>query len=335
MTQSLKLILYFLLSIYIYPIEAKINDARVLKINIFGSSNGKGLEISRRILTEALVKMGHVVFEKEFNDDKIPKHHFADINIFFEIINPKWIPFASVNWFIPHPECYAQELALLNRMNLILCCTHEGERIFKSLGKRTYFLGFSSLDCKLPSINKDYFSYLHLAGGSPLKGTNATIEAWEANLGMPHLTAVIHYEIFRIFQPNLKYINEKLPIDELRYLQNTCGVHLCLSETEGFGHYLMEGMSTSAVVIATDAPPMNEFIVDKRCLVSYKDQAPCRLATRYFVDADLLRATVQNLMFLSHEELKEIGEKNRLMYLQKTQEFQENLVRLLHEEFNP
>lgn len=73
----------------------------------------------------------------------------------------------------------------------------------------------------------------------------------------------------------------------------------------------MEAMSAGLVVVRTDAPPMNEFIVDKRCLVPYYFQIPCRLVNCYFVDPNQLRQVVLNLKSHPYEELKEIGRKNR------------------------
>ena len=60
---------------------------------------------------------------------------------------------------------------------------------------------------------------------------------------------------------NIDFIHDFLPKSKLQALQNQCGFHICPSETEGFGHYIMEALSCSAVVVTTNAPPMNEFIL--------------------------------------------------------------------------
>lgn len=318
-------------SFFITPAHA--TNLSSLKINIFSSQNGKGLEISRQILKKALIELGHEVYEKEYNEKKDTNNFRVDINIFFEIINAEWLDSASANWFIPNPECYEQDLALLDSIDLIVCRTHEVERIFQALNKQTYFLSFSSLDCGNHIVEKDFASCLHVAGGSCLKGTNAVTKAWSQDVLMPQLTIASHFDIAHVSGQNITWIKEKMPLDELRSLQNRCGIHLCLSETEGFGHYLMEAMSTGAIVITTDAPPMNEFITDKRCLVPYRATAPCKLATRYFADAEQLVKVVQHLMTLAPEELKKIGQNNRDMYQQKTQAFHDNLARLMSEKF--
>ena len=300
-----------------------------LKINVFSSQNGKGLETSRQILKNELSELGHIIYERELNEKRSETCPQVDLNIFFEVINQEWLECATSNWFIPNPECYDLDLTLLDQMDLFLCRTHEVERIFHSMNKRTYYIGFSSHDCLSTLIKKDYRHCFHVAGGSPLKGTQAILNAWREKDYLTNLTILIHYFLPHSTQANVQWIMGRISLSELRLLQNTCGIHLCPSETEGFGHYLMEAMSTGAVVITTDGPPMNEFIVDKRCLVPYVDTAPCNLATRYFVDPEELAKRVEDLMVLPAEELKEIGDRNRRNYLKKTKEFHQNLKQLI------
>jgi hypothetical protein len=304
-----------------------------LTINLFSQKNGKGLEASRQILKNDLVELGHLVYERDANEGKCKNCPQADLNIFFQIINPAWLDSAGVNWFIPNPEWYRQDRLLLNHIDLILCRTHEVERIFNALNKRTYYIGFTSHDCLNTAYEKDYTRCLHVAGGSHHKGTQAIVKAWSGRGDLNNLTVLVHYFVPHRVQPNVQWINEKLSEPDLRIFQNCCGIHLCPSETEGFGHYLMEAMSTGAVVITTDGPPMNEYIEDKRCLVPYTHISPCRLASRYLVDPEQLTQCIEELMALSTEELKKIGDLNRANYLQRTKEFHLNLKRLIEIEF--
>jgi glycosyltransferase involved in cell wall biosynthesis len=168
-----------------------------------------------------------------------------------------------------------------------------------------------------------------LAGGSLQKGTSAILRIWKPHF--PHLTVIKQSSEWIVSQRNLKFMTTFVPESELRQLQNRCGIHLCPSETEGFGHYLMEAMSTKAVVVTTDAPPMNEFIQDRRCLVPFFKSAPQRLGINYYVDTDELKNKIESLMALPEEELRKIGEYNRMIYLQKRLEFQKRLNLLLLE----
>jgi Glycosyl transferases group 1 len=302
-------------------------EAAPLKINIFSEKNGRGLETDQKILAKVLTEMGHRVQFKNFYD--FSENVSVDINIFFEVVTSSATSQASFNWFIPNPEWYVQSLETLNTIDLILCRTKEVERIFKALNKKTFLLGFTSLDCYCSEITKNFSSLLHLAGGSMQKGTPVIVDVWMRNPLLPLLLVIKHNGFPSTPQSHIQWIDYRVDDAALRYFQNTCGIHLCLSETEGFGHYIMEAMSAGAVVVTTNAPPMNEFIVDLRCLVSYERTCPQRLATNYYAHPDSLAATIDLLNHLPVEELCAIGLNNRRNYLKITATFKKRLKILL------
>lgn len=322
MIRPLFIILLFLCSSL--PGRSAETDTIPLRINLFCEARG-GLERDRVILKRTLESFGCSV-NCLSSDRNVP---LADINIFCETLRPKSFPAAAENWFIPNPEWYGQEKKLLDEVDLILCRTHEVERIFSELKKKTFYLGFSSPDHYDPNQAKEYTSCLHLAGTSWQKGTEAILGAWAQHPEFPYLNIVRFPEHKRSVPANVAWINHWLPEVELRSLQNACGIHLCLSETEGFGHYLMEGMAVEAVVIATDAPPMNEFITDPRCLVPYTAWRKQLLGTNYYVHAADIEAKMEEILKLPKEELKAIGRANRKNYLKRQQKFLENVARLL------
>lgn len=297
-----------------------------LKINIIAQSNGKGLETDQKILKEALEQLGHLVVLVNFKDLARKQ---ADINIFFQALVPEKLKWARLNWFIPNPEWYDRDIKLLEKIDLILCRTKEVERIFRDLNKQTYYLGFTSPDCYQQEIQKNFSHLFHLAGGSHFKGTAAIQNIWLSHVSFPLLTVINFSNNFNSQQSNLEWVHCRLPQTELRQLQNECGIHLCPSETEGFGHYIIEAMSTGAVVVTTDAPPMNEFIKDKRCLVPYHRSDSIYLATKYYVDPIELENKIKYLIDLPDDELLSIGLKNRSIYLEQKQEFYEKLEELL------
>lgn len=299
---------------------------KILKINLIYESNGKGLEAHGKILEEAIQKLGH---EVKVIDIRETKRCPADINIFLHIIVSEKLSWAKCNWFIPFPDFFNQDLKFLNKIDLILCSTYETEKIFKKFHKSTYYLGFTSHDCYQPLINKDFLHFLHLAGSSHLKGTTSILQIWQSHPLFPLLTIVRFPSDFVSQQPNLQWIPYRLPVEQVTLLQNQCGIHLCPSEVEGYGHYIMEGMSACAVVLTTNAPPMNEFIQDPRCLVPYSHSAPHALGTCYFVDPVQLENKIASLINLPSAELAAIGLQNRAIYLQKKKEFHDKLDELL------
>jgi len=312
---------YFLFATSAYPLPP-----HPLKINLISCLSGQGLEADQKILAEAITALGHSAIKLRTDERE---RHSADINIFLQVLVPEQYSWAHFNWFIPNPEWYTQDLALLDNIDLILCRTKEVKRIFQGLNKPTYDLGFISTDCYRQEIKKDYSHVFHLAGKSPLKGTTAIQHLWLSDPSLPLLTGIQFPTSLISNQKNLEWIPHRIPLKQLRRLQNRCGIHLCPSETEGFGHSLVESMSTGAVVITTDAPPMNEFIQDKRCLVPYFTSQPLYLGITYHVDWSKLKETIQSVGSLPLKELQSIGLKNRALYLQRKREFYEKLKELL------
>jgi len=299
---------------------------RPLKIHLFSDANGKGLDKDRDVLIEELTALNCTVEWFEHKD--YGKISFADINIFIQHINVKYINTASLNWFIPNPEWYTQHVNLLNSMDLILCKTHEVERIFKEMEYSTQFLGFTTPDRYKSKIKKIFPLCLHVAGSSEQKGTSTIKNTWLNHEEFPHLSIVKQIEK-QLTTKNLNVINYWLTDEKLIELQNMCPVHICTSETEGFGHSIMEAMSVGAVVLTTNAPPMNEFIEDKRFLVNFSRFSYQGFAINYYVDQKELEKNIRLLQKFSKTELEAIGLSNRNRYLEKTNEFKFNLQQLL------
>lgn len=323
----------FLLLFIIFTASVHCQDPpKALKINVISRSNGGGLEVDQHIIKEALENLGCTVNCVEFWKESAQKPK-ADINIFFEMIDPELLSEVSINWLVSNPEWFRQDVKLLDRIDLILCRTKEVERVFQDLGKKTYLLRFTSPDSYQEKIKKDYTSFLHTPGQSDLKGTNAIIRVWNNSPSLPHLTLIKYGHLIKEKLDenlaNAKEISIRLPTEAFRSYQNRCGIHLCPSETEGFGHYIMEAMSTKAVVITTNAPPMNEFITDPRCLVSCKMHFPLRLATGYCIDEEELVQKIKEISALPTSELEAIGLANRETYLKISQEFRERLQMLI------
>lgn len=296
------------------------------RINIISNKNGVGLSQDVEILEEELTKLGHQVAFVE--DKQLEDLQKADINILVQPLNLGAMPYAEKNYLIPNPEwCYfkPEEIA---KLDMILCKTREGERIFKALNHNTVFIGFTCKDRYDSSVEKNYKSPLHLAGKSSQKGTAQLVKTWIRNPQWPQLTMIKNQNDGYPPASNINYLYGYRPFEELKTTQNKCGLHLCPSETEGFGYYIMEGLSTGAVVVATDSPPMNEFVKDKRCLVGVQKSEPMQFAVRYFVDPKKFDSTVTDLLSLSEAELKEIGTKNREFYLENDRQFKTRLAEI-------
>ncbi|MFI5342916.1 MAG: glycosyltransferase [Chlamydiales bacterium] len=337
-TKQTTLLICFFFAISFFLIGSENNEEPhslnvSLDINLISrkSFNGRGKENDFIILKDELEKLGHRIHIYDL-EDKVNISN-ADINIFLAHFNLSYFSKAKLNWFIPNAETCTTKVEQISKFDLILCKTKESIKIFKPISKKIKYLGFTSIDRYEASISKDYLQCLHIVGGSGVKGFYEVVRAWNYMKGLPNLT-VIKHNIVRIDKeklPNqISLIDHWIPLDELISLQNTCGTHLCPSKTEGFGHSIMEGMSAEAVIITTNAPPMNEFIKDKRCLVKYSKKGKRQLATTYEADYRALAKTVKEIQQLSTEELERIGQGNRAEYLKRDAEFKRKLKRLMN-----
>ncbi len=270
------------------------------QINIIARSNGVGLDSDVTLLTQAIEKAGHKVTFSHCRSRSLLKKWFSrkpqyDANIFLERIFPVWFGAAEKNILIPNQERFPQRhVKRLEKIDHVLCKSQHALDIFSELSVDTKYIGFTSKDIHLNDEIPDYGIFFHLAGRSTLKGTETILKLWKKHPEWPTLTIVQHRDNAPESVPNnVCLIAEHLPYAELIKLANKNGIHLCTSLSEGWGHYIVEAMSSAAIVVTTDAPPMNELISSERgVLVPFDKQEPRHLGTNFYVDSDLLEEQI-------------------------------------------
>jgi hypothetical protein len=122
----------------------------------------------------------------------------------------------------------------------------------------------------------------------------------------------------------LGYLNVSDPAEyaELKRLQNGCAFHLCTSETEGWGHYLVEALGVGAVALAVDAPPMNELVTPERgLLVPYAGTGSMALATTHYFDEGALEEAIGRVLGFGDVERRRLGERAREWFVQNRDDF--------------
>jgi glycosyltransferase involved in cell wall biosynthesis len=256
-----------------------------------------------------------------------------EVNLFMGPLFPEWLSFASMNVWIPNPEGFnEQHRHLLPRIDLIVAKTRMTERIFRDLGCRTEFIGFTGRDQFDGQVPRDYTRFFH-AGSSPFKGTTRLLEVWQAHPEWPELIAVIHDDklVPQVESANIRVIREFLPEPELKRLQNATGFHLCCSEVEGFGHYLTEALSCGAVTLATNAPPMNELVQPGRGLLldCLEETSPVGLSHRAFFRRESLEAAIERARTMDENSRRQIGAAARAFFLENDRLFRQRFVDLM------
>lgn len=243
------------------------------------------------------------------------------IVVHLENFNRRLMRAADVNVLVPNQEWFRDWVReLLESGDVELWCkTRYAHEIFAERYPQAHFVGFCSRDLLDESIaDGQSLSFLHVAGKSRQKGTATILDVWGRHPEWPELVVVCRLpDLVAPYSelPNVRLLTDFVPEAELAAMMNRHAVHLCLSETEGFGHYLHEAMSTGAIVVTTDGPPMSEFVdEDSGFLVAAGDQATQSLSNVYFADADHFEQTVGSILQADPAELQALSANARRRY---------------------
>jgi glycosyltransferase involved in cell wall biosynthesis len=304
--------------------------------NIFGVSlDCKSMPIST---SQGLVVDSAIVCNatKDIPKDKLPEFYYehypenSDPNGFL-FVNLDYTDFKKILYNPKSPKN-------------ILCKTKHTYELLKSMlsHKNVIYTGFTSADRYLPNVSKNMRSFIHIPGKSPNKGTVQVIEAWKRNPNWPVLTVICRDELYdelsktidmRQISKNINMITSFVLDSKLIELMNMNGIHVCTSKTEGFGHYLNEARSTGAVVLYTDAPPMNEMFVDNETGISVKAQRSFPIndgvCPTFSVTIDSIKESVERVLRKSESDLREMGKRSRDAYLRDDRMFKERLAKLV------
>jgi glycosyltransferase involved in cell wall biosynthesis len=221
------------------------------------------------------------------------------LNIFIETLVPSEFHRARANVLIPNQEWFLDiDVSLLPLLRLIACRTRLSADLFANRGAPVAYVGFTGLDRYDPAVRQTG-RILHVAGRSHFKGTAALLRVWQRHPEWPMLTAVHRTEVAPLLEgcPNVEQLTDHLDEAELARLQQEAWLQIQPSEVEGFGHSLLEAMSTGPLVVTLDAAPMNEIVTPERgVLVPWKRTVPMGFDQKYLIDEPALEGTIATLL---------------------------------------
>ncbi|KAF4129885.1 putative glycosyl transferases group 1 domain-containing protein [Phytophthora infestans] len=114
--------------------------------------------------------------------------------------------------------------------------------------------------------------FLHTPGTSIWKGTRAVLECWTSTAGLPPLDVYINESAYNYMMPppfEARLNRSRSPVnvhlgmvERSKFTKMTAeaAFFMCPSRNEGYGHYINQARASGAVVVTTDAAPMNELI---------------------------------------------------------------------------
>jgi glycosyltransferase involved in cell wall biosynthesis len=307
--------------------QGLINDAQIIsealtelfgptiKIRKFSGKNGK----LKNLLNLLYLIVNRFLFSKE------------QITIHLEEIYTEISPFSNTNIFIPNQEWLRSKTQKAITPNTYIWCkTHYAVKQLAHLNDKVSYIGFCSRDMNIESIHPNFDKFIHIAGKSEQKGTIPLLRTWMKHPEWPELTVITRRDEHLAFTANnINFITTFLSEDELIKMINEHGIHLCPSESEGFGHNIVEAMSVGAVVLTTNAPPMNELIhPDERCLVNYNKTDKRYFSELFFIDEKSIELKIDLMLETSIEQKMQISKINKKNFYGFSKALSKNLNKL-------
>lgn len=293
-----------------------------MRIQAITRNNGYGLTKDVQVLREALD--GHAM---DFTDWSRPRNSGRwDWNVHLELSNPAHFRTGTINALVPNPEWFDMRwMPHLSGYDIILAKTRDCERIFKELHPKVVYIGWTSPD---PGMTVDYEmrGAVHCRGNSSSKGTVELMRAaGGAGLPITILTKV------RLRETAPKGVTVKVGhMPDAAYAEHRrTPIHLCPSSYEGFGHYINEARAMGAVIVTTDAAPMDELVTtDFGILVPACGTRQAHTATESIVCVDSLHDALRACSQLDTDTKRTLGAMARQAYERDRETFT-NTIRSL------
>ncbi len=283
-----------------------------MQINLISNDNGVGLSRDIELLESLFRELGHRVNRVHWENAESPT---ADVNFHIELIGPQHFATADKHVGIFNLEWFPHEwMKYLGRYTQLWAKSCEAFEFFMEQGLDTgTHTGFFSRDLYDPSVLKQP-RVLHVKGRSQYKNTEAVLEAYRRHASrLPPLTVITQAPLEIL--PNVEYWLGSIDDKKLRELMNSHAWHLCPSECEGWGHSIVEALSCKAIVITTDASPMNEHVLPGHgALIDPSSSAWQSSAWHYAVNPDDIASTLQACAQLTDDESAAMRAKARVWY---------------------
>jgi hypothetical protein len=294
-------------------------------------------------------------------DEIIEKNYYLLFIEWIEEIDEKYFIESKKNIMMVNIDLFCALNPMTKYINLYICKTKYTEECLKELMNlkkiniaKLLFTKHTTLPDNLynPEIKKNYKYFLHSAGKSHFKNTYLLIMTW-LKYKLPPIIITCYWRCFKHLMNRLKeknivinlkelkkkhniiFYNYKLKNEKLIFYKNYCGVHICTSEKEGYGHYLNEGRIVKAVIITIDGKPMNEFVKNNinGYLIPWETEYvnEKNMSLVYTFNITSLYETITKILNTDIKKLKELGEMGHIFYLSDSEFFIKNINKIRDE----
>jgi len=318
----------------------------IMRVNIIGNlSKTTGVSQDMHILHGMIVN----AIGKETTIRHVP-HYFpqceeAEVNFFIEVINPALFSYASKNIWIPNPEWTYQTWEPYAKMvDEIWVKTEEALRLFNEWNCKVRLIRFTSIDKVYPE-KKNYHKAIAPSGKNVWRNPKPIVQAYmkiqalmpELFSKLPELTIVYQLDFPTIpetVSSKIKVIKDILPEKEYDELLQECGLVICVSAAEGFGHAVNEALSAGCIPLISPIEPFLA-LTNKAIWVSNKKVTPhpsC-LGVLEDIDVDSLVDGLKYYVEMGFHQRKKMSEDVRGDYELRHQLFVKEFNEILEEFF--
>jgi hypothetical protein len=248
-----------------------------MRVNIIGGAPNTGIAHDMRILHGLIVH----ALGNDVSVQHVPHFHpscgEAELNFFIEVINPALFPYAAKNIWIPNPEwTYKTWEPYAASVDEIWVKTHEAEKLFAQWvpSEKIRYIGWTSIDKVMPD-KKNYWKAIVPTGKNlwrdprPIIQTYMAIKRGDPGLyaHLPELNIVYDPRAISLppipdeFTAKIK-LHTTLSESDYDNLLHDCGLCICLSAAEGFGHAVNEAMSAGCLLLLNPIDAFRELAED-------------------------------------------------------------------------
>ena len=320
-----------------------------MRVNIIGNhKKNTGVTQDVHILHGLIVH----VFGKETEIRHIPNYYpqcpQAEVNFFIEVINPILFQYAAKNIWIPNPEWTYKTWEPYARMvDEIWVKTHEAEKLFGDWEcKKIRYIGWTSID-KVMAEKKNYHKAIVPTGKNLWRNPRPIIQTYlgiqKQNPGLyqqlPELH-IVHSPEHVPLPPLPESLTSKIILhsevmEEKAYdeLLQECGLCICMSATEGFGHAVNEAMSTGSILMLSPIDAFMEIAPKNSLWISElkKTPHPQCLGDLYDIDLRSMMETFQMYSEYSFQQRIIMMNESRTLYENRHQKFVSRMSDVLRE----
>lgn len=263
----------------------------------------------------------------------------AEMNVFLEVLNPSLFTYAARNVLIPNPEwTYKTWIPYLASLDEIWCKTQEAVEIFKDLHPNVKYIGWTSIAKGIPE-KKNFHKALVLTGKNIYRHPQLIVDAYALAVAkdtkLPELHIVydgtrLRVDVPEVLSSKIVLYSSTLKQGEYDLLVQECGLAICCSGAEGFGHAVNEAASTGSILLLNDILPFKEFGYET-IWVNTEQTVPhpeclgviCKTTPDAVVDA------LEQYAAMSFKERKQRGNTNADKYLVRQTEWTKRMQEFL------